>query len=395
MTNNFSGNASFLNNGNDLVVVLGHGQLARMMYLGATQLGINIIAVNADTKECVHPVDKSVLNLSLEDAFAHATAITSEFEHLPKDLVELADATGKFRPGANAIAAGGDRIIEKALLEKLGIANCPHQIVRSVEDLRDAYKALGPKLILKTSRDGYDGYGQWRIFSEQELQTTCDELANFDFAHMPLVAEQCIIFEREVSMLGVSGLDSDGNNNQRCYYPITENHHGAGQLVLSLAPAPNVSAELQKQAQEIHDKIATELEYLGVLAIEFFQVGEQLLVNEIAPRVHNSGHWTQQGCAASQFENHIRGVLGLPLGDASTKQKVAMVNYVGEAKPSNQMLAINNAYLHWYDKEVRAKRKMGHINLVAETDEELQTLISKVRALLPESLALNLDKIRH
>lgn len=390
MTQHFSGNAAYLNNGNDLVVVLGHGQLARMMYLGASQLGVNIIAVDADKKQCVNPLCKTVLELSLEQAFASCVAITSEFEHLPKDLVAQAQATGKFRPGANAIAAGADRIVEKALLEQLGVANCPHQIVRSVADLQQAYQTLGPKLILKTSRDGYDGYGQWRIFSEQELSNVCQELAEFDFEHMPLVAEQCIEFDREISMLGVT--DVNGGHKS---YPLTENHHGAGQLVLSLAPAPGITDAVQNKAQEIHDKIADKLNYIGVLAIEFFQMGDELLVNEIAPRVHNSGHWTQQGCAASQFENHIRAVSGLPLGDTKAQHLVAMVNYVGEAKPSKELLAIKDTHLHWYDKEVRAKRKMGHINIVADSESALQQSISQVHALLPQSLADNLVKIKN
>ena len=389
MTQVFSGNASFLNNENDLILVLGHGQLARMMYLGATQLGLNIIAVNADSRECVNPVDKTVLDLSIEQAFEYCIAITSEFEHLPKDLVQQAEATNKFRPGAKAISAGADRIVEKELLDSLGVANCPHRIVRSTQDLARAYTELGPKLILKTSREGYDGYGQWRIFSLDELQDICNELQEFDFDHMPLVAEQCVNFEREISLLGVT--DIDGKHD---YYPLTENHHGAGQLVLSLAPAPNSDKELQRQAQEIHDKIAEALNYTGVLAIELFQMGDKLLVNEIAPRVHNSGHWTQQGCAASQFENHIRAIAGLPLGSTKPQHLVAMVNYVGEPKPNNDILKLANTHLHWYDKAVRAKRKMGHINLVADSEQELQSLISKVHALLPESLQTNLAKIK-
>jgi len=389
MTQVFSGNASFLNNENDLILVLGHGQLARMMYLGATQLGLNIIAVNADSRECVNPVDKTVLDLSIEQAFEYCIAITSEFEHLPKDLVQQAEATNKFRPGAKAISAGADRIVEKELLDSLGVANCPHRIVRSTQDLARAYTELGPKLILKTSREGYDGYGQWRIFSLDELQDICNELQEFDFDHMPLVAEQCVNFEREISLLGVT--DIDGKHD---YYPLTENHHGAGQLVLSLAPAPNSDKELQRQAQEIHDKIAEALNYTGVLAIELFQMGDKLLVNEIAPRVHNSGHWTQQGCAASQFENHIRAIAGLPLGSTKPQHLVAMVNYVGEPKPNNDILKLANTHLHWYDKAVRAKRKMGHINLVADSVQELQSLISKVHDLLPESLQTNLAKIK-
>lgn len=389
MTQTFTGNASYLNNGNDLIVVLGHGQLARMMYLASTQLGLNIIAVDATNRECVNAVDKTVLDLSVEQAFEACKAITSEFEHLPKDLVKQAQNSGKFKPNAQAISAGADRIIEKALLDKLNIPNCPHRIVHSVTDLQSAYENLGPKLILKTSRDGYDGYGQWRIFSSEDLAVVCDDLTDFDFEHMPLVAEQCILFEREISLLGVTDI-----HGEHKYYPLTENHHADGQLVLSLAPAPNLTAELQQRAEAIHTKMAKELDYCGVLAIELFQTGDQLLVNEIAPRVHNSGHWTQQGCAASQFENHIRAVAGLPLGDTSAQHLVAMVNYVGEPKPKSELLKLANTHLHWYDKSVRPKRKMGHINLVADTSSDLQSLIGQVHSLLPKSLANNLAEIK-
>lgn len=389
MTQTFTGNASYLNNGNDLIVVLGHGQLARMMYLASTQLGLNIIAVDATNRVCVNAVDKTVLDLSVEQAFEACKAITSEFEHLPKDLVKQAQNSGKFKPNAQAISAGADRIIEKALLDKLNIPNCPHRIVHSVTDLQSAYENLGPKLILKTSRDGYDGYGQWRIFSSEDLAVVCDDLTDFDFEHMPLVAEQCILFEREISLLGVTDI-----HGEHKYYPLTENHHADGQLVLSLAPAPNLTAELQQRAEAIHTKMAKELDYCGVLAIELFQTGDQLLVNEIAPRVHNSGHWTQQGCAASQFENHIRAVAGLPLGDTSAQHLVAMVNYVGEPKPKSELLKLANTHLHWYDKSVRPKRKMGHINLVADTSSDLQSLIGQVHSLLPKSLANNLAEIK-
>lgn len=389
MSLQLSGNASYLNNDNDLVVVLGHGQLARMMYLGASQLGINIIAVDADKRQCVNPVCKTVLDITVEQAFELCIAITSEFEHLPKDLVAQAQLTEKFRPNANAIAAGADRIIEKDLLNGLNIPNCPHHIVRSVDDLKAAYTVLGPKLILKTSRDGYDGYGQWRMFNPEQFSQVCEELCDFDFDHMPLVAEQCIEFEREISLLAVTDINGDHR-----YYPLTENHHGAGQLVLSLAPAPNTSTAVIEKAQAIHKRMAEKLNYCGLLAIEFFQMGDELLVNEIAPRVHNSGHWTQQGCAASQFENHIRAVAGMPLGNTDAQHLVAMVNYVGEEKPGNDIMALPNTHLHWYDKAVRAKRKMGHINLVADNNDELQALINKVHQLLPKSLADNLAKIK-
>lgn len=385
MAQSFFQDTSIVKSESDLIVILGHGQLARMMYLEATQLGLNIIAVNANSKECVNPVDKTVLPISIDEAFARATAITSEFEHLPEDLVTKAEATGKFLPNDKAIAAGADRIVEKQLLGGLNIDNCQHVIITDVEDLRYARDELGERIILKTSRDGYDGYGQWRIFNDEDYARVLTELTDHNFEKMPLVAEKCINFKRELSLIGVT--DKNGNHQ---FYPLTENHHSDGQLVLSIAPAPKITPELQQLAESIYKKIADKLDYCGVLAIEFFDVENGLLVNEIAPRVHNSGHWTQQGCTTSQFENHIRAVAGFPLGSTKVLSPVAMINYVGFARPRADLFRVPNVHLHWYDKSVRPKRKMGHINIVGINTEELLKTVKKVKAFIPDGLAKNL-----
>ncbi len=385
MAQSFFQDTSIVKSESDLIVILGHGQLARMMYLEATQLGLNIIAVNANSKECVNPVDKTVLPISIDEAFARATAITSEFEHLPEDLVTNAEATGKFLPNDKAIAAGADRIVEKQLLGGLNIDNCQHVIITDVEDLSYARDELGERIILKTSRDGYDGYGQWRIFNDEDYARVLNELADHNFEKMPLVAEKCINFKRELSLIGVT--DKNGNHQ---FYPLTENHHSDGQLVLSIAPAPKITPELQQLAETIYKKIADKLDYCGVLAIEFFDVENGLLVNEIAPRVHNSGHWTQQGCTTSQFENHIRAVAGFPLGSTKVLSPVAMINYVGFARPRADLFRVPNVHLHWYDKSVRPKRKMGHINIVGINTEELLKTVKKVKAFIPDGLAKNL-----
>ncbi len=376
---------SSLNDDNNLVVILGHGQLARMMYLESTQLGLNIIAVNANTRECVNPVDKTVLNITLDEAFDDAAVITSEFEHLPLDLLAKAELSGKFLPNAKAIHAGADRIVEKKLLDSVNVRHCQNVIVNGLSDLDKASETLGERIILKTSRDGYDGYGQWRIFSPQNLVDVKSQLNEHNFEKMPLVAERCINFERELSLVGVT--DKNGNHK---FYPLTENHHADGQLVLSLAPAPKVTLELEQQAQDIYKKISEQLDYCGVLAIEFFQLKDQLIVNEIAPRVHNSGHWTQQGSVTSQFENHIRAVAGYPLGETTATSCVAMINYVGQSKPKADLFTVPNVHLHWYDKQVRPKRKMGHINVTGSTPEQLLKTVKTVKNFLPDALAKNL-----
>jgi len=376
---------SSLNDDNNLVVILGHGQLARMMYLESTQLGLNIIAVNANTRECVNPVDKTVLNITLDEAFDDAAVITSEFEHLPLDLLAKAELSGKFLPNAKAIHAGADRIVEKKLLDSVNVRHCQNVIVNGLSDLDKASETLGERIILKTSRDGYDGYGQWRIFSPQNLVDVKSQLNEHNFEKMPLVAERCINFERELSLVGVT--DKNGNHK---FYPLTENHHADGQLVLSLAPAPKVTLELEQQAQDIYKKVSEQLDYCGVLAIEFFQLKDQLIVNEIAPRVHNSGHWTQQGSVTSQFENHIRAVAGYPLGETTATSCVAMINYVGQSKPKADLFTVPNVHLHWYDKQVRPKRKMGHINVTGSTPEQLLKTVKTVKNFLPDALAKNL-----
>ena len=376
---------SSLNDDNNLVVILGHGQLARMMYLESTQLGLNIIAVNANTRECVNPVDKTVLNITLDEAFDDAAVITSEFEHLPLDLLAKAELSGKFLPNAKAIHAGADRIVEKKLLDSVNVRHCQNVIVNGLSDLDKASETLGERIILKTSRDGYDGYGQWRIFSPQNLVDVKSQLNEHNFEKMPLVAERCINFERELSLVGVT--DKNGNHK---FYPLTENHHADGQLVLSLAPAPKVTLELEQQAQDIYKKISEQLDYCGVLAIEFFQLKDQLIVNEIAPRVHNSGHWTQQGSVTSQFENHIRAVAGYPLGETTATSCVAMINYVGQSKPKADLFTVPKVHLHWYDKQVRPKRKMGHINVTGSTPEQLLKTVKIVKNFLPDALATNL-----
>lgn len=375
-------------NENNLIVILGHGQLARMMYLEASQLGLNIIAVNANTKECVNPVDKSILNITLDEAFEHAAVITSEFEHLPLDLLKKAELSGKFLPNEKAIQAGADRIVEKRLLDSVNVRHCQNVVISNFEDFDRAQNELGPRIILKTSRDGYDGYGQWRIFSEQDLVEVKAQLKEHNFEKMPLVAERCINFERELSLIGVT--DKNGNHK---FYPLTENHHADGQLVLSIAPAPKVTLELEQLAQNIYKKISEKLDYCGVLAIEFFQVGDELIVNEIAPRVHNSGHWTQQGSVTSQFENHIRAVAGYPLGETQVTASVAMINYVGHGKPKADLFTVPNTHLHWYDKQVRPKRKMGHINVTGATPEQMLARVNTVKNFLPDALAKNLAPI--
>ena len=359
------------------ILVLGSGQLARMMALAGYPLGISVQAADVADNKIVDPVSKQIINNSLERMIEEVDAITVEFEHIPEDLLELVHGSGKLRPSVEAILTGADRVREKKLLGKLDIANCPFEIVTDIEKLDDAVDKLGEKLIIKSSRDGYDGYGQWRLHNIKDLPELKQNLAKLDLNKVPLVVEKMLSFDRELSLVAVRSSEGD-----IAYYPLAENLHYQGQLHVSIAPAPKVDEALNQQAQSIFNKLAESLDYVGVLAVEFFQIGEQLLVNEIAPRVHNSGHWTMQGADTCQFENHLRAVRGLPLGSTKVTSPTAMINIIGCKAFARDMLSIPGCHLHWYGKTPREKRKMGHFNLCADNYVELgktiQALINYV-----------------
>lgn len=371
------------------VLIYGSGQLARMMYLAGCPLGIYINSVDVAKKQVVNPISKSPLGISLEQAIEDANAITVEFEHIPEDLLEQAERSGKLLPSIEAILTGADRVREKALLEKLGIANCLHTIINHTDQIPQAVKQLGNQLILKSSRDGYDGYGQWRITGEQDIPQVMQDLEGLDLNAVPVVAEKMMHFDRELSLVGVRTKSGDVT-----FYPLADNRHHKGQLHLTIAPASNITESLQIQAEEAFSKLAEALGYVGVLAVEFFQIGNQLLVNEIAPRVHNSGHWTMQGADTCQFENHLRAVCDLPIGSTDSVAVSAMVNIIGVGSFSRDMLAIPGCHLHWYGKEARAKRKLGHFNINAQSYEQLGDRLESLLQHLPnEGFPLLADAI--
>ena len=280
------------------VVVYGAGQLAQMMYLAGSPLGIDVQAVDVNSDTVVHPVSKTPLDIPLDEAIEGADALTVEFEHVPERLLEVAAQTNKLMPNIQSILVGADRVREKQLLQSMDVANCEHQVVTHLDQLDACVDALGNKLILKASRDGYDGYGQWRLSDESEFPDLKKSLQGLDLEAVPLVVEKMVKFDRELSLIGVRNAKGDIRT-----YPLAENLHHQGQLHVSVAPATNVDTELQEQAHTIFTKLAEGMDYVGVLAVELFQVNNTLLVNELAPRVHNSGHWSQSGAVTSQFEN--------------------------------------------------------------------------------------------
>lgn len=370
------------------VLVLGAGQLARMMALAGAPLNISISAYDVNSDNIVHPLTQQPLGKGLDNAIADADVVTAEFEHIPLPILAQCQQSGKFLPGETAIKAGGDRRLEKQLLDDAGVRSAAYRIVNTEQDFHQAISQLGLPLVFKSALAGYDGKGQWRLKKAEDTASLWQEIGAFLQADskQSIVAEQFIPFQREVSLIGARRANGDVQ-----VFPLTENHHVNGVLSVSLAVAGN--EQLQQQAQSMFTAVANQLNYVGVLAIEFFDVNGELLVNEIAPRVHNSGHWTQQGADVCQFEQHLRAVCGLPLGSTALVRPSLMVNILGEDTVPQSILAIPGLHLHWYGKTKRAGRKMGHINLSGATNAELKTRFEQLISLLPEQAFPELEKM--
>ena len=361
------------------VLVLGSGQLARMMSLAGAPLNITMSAYDVTTDRVVHPLTQAVIDQTLDQAIAAADVITAEFEHIPHDILAICDKSGKFLPSTDAIKAGGDRRLEKALLDSSGVKNATYYVINNRADFDAAIQHVGIPMVLKSALGGYDGKGQWRLKDAAQVDTIWQEMQEClnSSTLQAIVAEQFVPFDREVSLVGARSA-----SGEVAVYPLAENIHVNGVLSLSTAiDAP----ELQEQAKKMFTAVANSLDYIGVLAIEFFDVNGELLVNEIAPRVHNSGHWTQQGAEVCQFENHVRAVCGLPLGSTKLVRETAMINILGEDTLPNALLAMEGCHIHWYGKDKRPGRKMGHINVTADYSGELQRKLCEIADHLDEN----------
>jgi len=273
-------------------------------------------------------------------------------------------------PPAEALAVAQDRLNEKQMFNRLNIATAPYQAVNSLSELKQAIKQLGYPAILKTRRDGYDGKGQAVLRSEADLEKGWQAVAE-----QPSIVEGVIPFDRELSIIAVRS-----RSGEIACYPLTENRHREGVLRTSIVRPGD---PLQNLAEHYINKLLNEMNYVGVLALELFQVGDQLLVNECAPRVHNSGHWTQNGAVCCQFENHLRAICDLPLGSTQpTTEHVAMLNLIGKLPVSKAVLSQPDAHLHLYDKAPRSGRKLGHINLCSVDKQRFEEQLRALQALL-------------
>jgi 5-(carboxyamino)imidazole ribonucleotide synthase len=360
--------------------ILGGGQLARMLALAAAPLGVNTLVVDSAPDACAGQVAPLRLAdwtdyAALEKFAAEVDVVTFDFENVPAETAHwLAERVAVF-PDPRALAVAQDRLAEKTLFRECGLQTPAFQAVDTREDLDRALAVIGAPAILKTRRLGYDGKGQFRIKQLSDADAAWATLGAQADAH-GLILEAFVPFERELSVLAVRTRDGDFR-----IWPLTQNWHTDGVLSLSLAPAPDVDA-LQARAAELARILAERLGYVGVFALELFVKDGELLGNEMAPRVHNSGHWTIEGAVASQFENHVRAVLGLPLGDTSAQGFSAMFNWIGELPDPTPVLNTVDGHWHDYGKQPRPGRKVGHATVCAKEATTLATRISDIAAAL-------------
>jgi 5-(carboxyamino)imidazole ribonucleotide synthase len=352
--------------------ILGGGQLGQMLARAARDLDIDSLVLDPKPDAVAGQVARHLV-ANYEDAdaldeMAGCDVVTYEFENVPTAAVERLAIRVPVHPAPLSLAMTCDRSVEKNLFRALGIPTAPFQDVDSRADLERAVQEIGLPAILKTRRFGYDGKGQVVLRSEGEIDAAWQSIAG-----QPSILEGFVPFDREVSVLAVRGRDGEMRT-----WAATENRHVDGILHVSLAPALDVSAELGARARGWMEAIMQRLDYVGVLVVEFFQVGDRLVANEMACRVHNSGHWTIEGARTSQFENHVRAVMGLPLGDTREKGFVAMINLVGELPDLAQLEGEANVYVHVYGKSPAPGRKLGHLTLVASDRAELERRLAGV-----------------
>ena len=358
------------------VGVLGGGQLGRMLGLAGRALGLELTFVDPNPESPAAAVGPLIVADYTEEAaqagLAGTDVVTFEFENVPVEAVKALEARGSVFPGSRALEVAQDRLHEKTCFRALGIGTPPFEAVNTEAELLAATQRLGLPAVLKTRRFGYDGKGQAVLRSEADAKAAFAELGR-----SPLILEGFVHFSRELSIIAVRS-----RTGEVACYPLVENHHAGGILRKTIAPAPNVSAALQSLARQHVEKLLTHLDYVGVLALELFEVNGELWANEIAPRVHNTGHFSIEGARVSQFENHLRAILGLPLGATDVPEPCAMLNLIGVAPDPAAVLAVSDAHLHWYGKAPRPGRKVGHITVRAPSAATLSERIAALEAVI-------------
>jgi 5-(carboxyamino)imidazole ribonucleotide synthase len=368
--------------------ILGGGQLGYMLALAGYPLGLHFRFLDPSPEAPVGRIATRITapfndDSALKKFAAGLELVTYEFENVPVETARFLAERVPVLPPPAALEAAQDRLNEKRLFQKLGIAIADFAEVTDREALDAAVKQIGLPAILKTCRMGYDGKGQWILRSAEDVSRARNELPEANTPgnagdaetarHTSFVLERLVPFTRELSVLAVRG-----RTGETAVYPLVENHHRGGILRLSLAPAPQLDRAVQQAAEDAARRVLDALHYVGVLAIEFFEHEGRLLANEMAPRVHNSGHWTIEAAVTSQFENHLRAVVGLPLGSTNAIGCSAMLNLIGDVPDPAEVLAVRDAHLHLYGKSPRPGRKLGHVTLRASSPEQLASRLGEL-----------------
>jgi 5-(carboxyamino)imidazole ribonucleotide synthase len=351
--------------------ILGGGQLGRMLALAGYPLDVRCTVLEPGSdpsagQVCSHIAGEYEDFQALYKLAQSSDVVTYEFENVPVESARWLAERVPVYPPPRALEVSQDRLIEKSYFRDQGIPTPRFAAVDSRTDFETAIQTIGLPAVLKTRRFGYDGKGQAVLRTHADAESAWEVLGG-----RALIYEQFVHFDRELSIVAVRGRDGE-----IACYPLVENEHRQGMLYRTLAPAPNVNPlssdtagkdNLQALAEKYARNVLEDLDYVGALAIEWFEYGGQLYANEMAPRVHNSGHWTIDAAVTSQFENHVRAVLGLPLGSTQAIGHAVMFNLIGSHPPFVEILQMPAAKLHWYGKEPRPRRKIGHVTFPAET----------------------------
>jgi 5-(carboxyamino)imidazole ribonucleotide synthase len=366
------------------VGVLGAGQLGRMLALSGYPLELDFHFYDTSGHPSVGlgqitcDPQAALDDKKLSDFLADVDVVTYEFEHLPLELTRYIEKHATLYPPSRSIEVCQNRALEKALFTQLGIPTPRYHIVNSLEALSKAVEDLGCPVVAKTTTEGYDGKGQFVIRSADQCEQAWQSIGQTAKGSRELIVEAFVHFKRELSIIAVRSVHDDMS-----VYPLTENIHHEGILRYSLAPAQKLSEETIQQANRYIKELMHELGHVGVLTLELFDTENGLMANEMAPRVHNSGHWTIEGCVCSQFENHLRAINGMPLGSTDANRPTCMINIISRKGDIPAIMALPYTHIHLYGKEERSGRKLGHITVQADSFEELKWRVENVASYLP------------
>jgi 5-(carboxyamino)imidazole ribonucleotide synthase len=373
------------------VGILGAGQLARMLAQAGKTMGLEFVFLDPAEDACAAEFGEHICadwddEAALKVLGQRSDVVTFDFENVPESSASLIESLCPVYPPPRALYKSQDRLREKNMMQKLGIPVAPFHAVNSRPDLIAAVEEIGLPCVLKTRRFGYDGKGQAVLRFQEDMERAWQLLGDHE-----LICEGFVSFDAECSIIAARGKDG-----QTVYWPLTRNLHREGILAISMAPA--FEPQLQVRAEALIQRLLDHLGYTGVMALELFLKEGELLANEFAPRVHNSGHWTIDGTRTSQFENHLRAICGLPLGDTKNSLRALMFNLLGEMPETAQQSSADQSPIpgvHWHDyhKTARAGRKIGHVTVTAESDAGLKSRAAQLAGELGVAAELNLEAV--